>query len=984
MTTKEVLERIHYTYENGLVEVTENPTTECIAEWYHIEYRAKKIGANYVLFRRFYNEENVETDAKPYNAVPTVYVFELDGNGLINGETQEELHKKIWSANEIDVYMIVGKTTIDVFNARNTPDIAKALDTLKLCSEALDKFNDARFSVYAFGKGTFWESSGFEMKKDRTPFHILLNHLEATRRNIAKKFKNELQIIDKLLLVSILIKFLEDKKDSQGNFALKKKYEEYKAKYGVNSFKDILLYKGNGKLCIQFLQELANKYNGQIFDILTENKAFVENTDLSDIALFVEGFVNPDNKQVSIWQEYAFDYLPTELISVIYESFLNTEVEKNKNGAVYTPSFLVNFLIDEVMPLNLPKENYLKNGKIDYKVLDPSCGSGIFLVSAYKRLLDWWWINHYANIPTNPKELSDILQDILENNIYGVDINKTATQISIFSLTLTFLDRIDPKLFWGDFELKSLSKKNVTDKDFFDWNPVNGVAIDLAIGNPPFIKNKEAVKKSGFSHLPIPQNNLAFCFFEKVMNICNESAIILPTKNLLYSKDSQSYRQHIFTKYNINKFFDFTNLRRSLFGSAEVEVSIIKANNKKNSTNYIEHIVIKRVITSEFETRFEIDHYDRHLVNTEWAKDEKKQFIWKTNLLGGVRLFHFVNKLKIFEKLIDYIKGKKWIYSKGYAVNDIYQKGKEKPADYITGKLTISPKSFDKFGGFDTIEEKNILFAAPRSRGLYEPPHIIFKSVVEDDTIPVAFVDEYLCFNSSFVGVSAPKEDREQLYEVYNRLHKSPITTKVYQTFILATSSKALVYRGDAITKEDIDNLPYPENIDSLLPTKFEQMLIDDVLKYYRHFQKSIDGDGKVLYEKVTFSQLESYGNAFCELINPLHEEDGMIWEIGEVYTTEDNNFIAYQFQYGKPQNKPFELKKATLEGLDKDVFPNMIFNTQENRGATFVRVLRVYGETDTHEYVLFVKPNATRYWLNSIALRDADDVFCDYFREGY
>ena len=103
------------------------------------------------------------------------------------------------------------------------------------------------------------------------------------------------------------------------------------------------------------------------------------------------------------------------------------EADKNK-GVAYTPSYLVNFMIDECMPVHSPK--------LDYKVLDPSCGSGIFLVSAYKRLIDWWRIEKHKTTGkwiTPEKEHLEELKQLLRDNIYGVDYVEEAVDLSIFT-----------------------------------------------------------------------------------------------------------------------------------------------------------------------------------------------------------------------------------------------------------------------------------------------------------------------------------------------------------------------------------------------------------------------------------------------------------------------------------------------------------------------------------------------------------------------
>ena len=109
-----------------------------------------------------------------------------------------------------------------------------------------------------------------------------------------------------------------------------------------------------------------------------------------------------------------------------------------------------------------------------------------------------------------------------------------------------------------------------------------------------------------------------------------------------------------------------------------------------------------------------------------------------------------------------------------------------------------------------------------------------------------------------------------------------------------------------------------------------------------------------------------------------------MFWQIGNVYKTPDDSFIAYQFVFGKEKEpSPFEIRISNREELYKQ-FEILITNTAENSGAIFQRVLRWYGNTEEYDYVVFIKPNAKRYWLQSIALRDADDTFFDYFQEGY
>ena len=130
---------------------------------------------------------------------------------------------------------------------------------------------------------------------------------------------------------------------------------------------------------------------------------------------------------------YNFEFIPIQLISAIYEEFLHQE-ESGKDGAYYTPPMLVDFMLNQT----LPRSDH------DYKLrlLDPACGSGIFLVEAYRRLVERW---RKAN-GRRPDSVE--LAAILKYSIFGVDIKLQALRVAAFSLYLAMLDYVQPKYIW--------------------------------------------------------------------------------------------------------------------------------------------------------------------------------------------------------------------------------------------------------------------------------------------------------------------------------------------------------------------------------------------------------------------------------------------------------------------------------------------------------------------------------------------------------
>ena len=221
------LQKIYITSENGLVWCN-NPPKDCfIGERYHIQEKALKLGATAVFFRRTYNGDSI-VDSKP-----VLYIYQRD-DLFFNSQEHKDLHAKLWSAGDIDVYFIVSTTRIEIFNARKPADVVKdtlelSVEELCLVNSALEEFEDQRFSALVFGKGIFWEQDDFknQLQEENAPFYRLLECLMSVRKYLHdnRNGLEETGTIDKLLIVCILVKFLEVKDDG-GNHTLNKIYEK--------------------------------------------------------------------------------------------------------------------------------------------------------------------------------------------------------------------------------------------------------------------------------------------------------------------------------------------------------------------------------------------------------------------------------------------------------------------------------------------------------------------------------------------------------------------------------------------------------------------------------------------------------------------------------------------------------------------------------------------------------------------------------------
>jgi hypothetical protein len=980
---------LDFSQENGLV-LCQNPVEARNNDELLYISDVSKLKTYAVLFRRFFRNTG---DQNPYRSEPAVCIFKEEDIEF-NSEKHIQLHAQLWSAGRNEVYIILGKSRIDiVINARKPAEQGEgdklSVEKLKL-GEVLKGQIDDKFSAYLFGSGTFWEQSEFQSQLDiaNSPYIHLLRYLMAVRRSFLSGNKTAISLspetIDKLLIVSILVKFLEEIKDDNGKHTLKSIYRRLK----VTTFAEAV---ENG-LILDVFDELAAEFNGKLFDNFSSSeKRDIRKNDLSLLSQFLTAKIDIVTNQFFIWEQYNFNYLPAEVISAIYENFIQAEAArkngKGEKGVVYTPIHLVNFLVDEVMPLD--KSNLFADQK--FKVLDPTCGSGVFIVAAYKRLLQWWAINNISDGDIQYPS-AKVAKRILEENIFGVDVKETAILVSILGLTTALLDKLSPKEIWNQLRFPDLTQKNLQCSNFFKWasqTKQSGQTFDLVIGNPPF--NPETgvekasvllptfIAKIDFKHPKIPRTNFALHFFEASMALTKRVCMIIPSNVLLYDRGSMKYRKQLFADFTVQEIYDFTHLRRDLFHkSADTPVVAIVAYNQVSNRQPINHTVVKRMVSSENRLRFEIDYYDRHSVPFDWAVDDTKQFIWKTNLLGGGRLFQLIYRLSLLPTLAQHIhsKKKKWKQIRGFEGGD---KIVLKSVDRIVAVSRDGKPSIDK----NTTVTTNLL----KEKYMYEPPFMIIDQVLGEGCLPAVFVGKentytekpFLYYNRDFLGISVPESDEHELKGIYELIRHKNRAQLNYQSYLLAKSSSSLVLTETDINQSEILDVPYPENLEFLNLTKTEKIIQDDLLKYYVHLGKSINTNatGGVFYQTVSAAQLNEYGQVLCDSLNSVYEKNNKSWQVAG--SKAKLSFVIYQIGFG-PKNKPLK------NHLDDNgmTFSELLKNSNSNRGAIYNRVIRIYKHIDGYDCIFIIKPNTLRYWLKSIALRDADDAFVDLKQGGF
>ena len=245
---------------------------------------------------------------------------------------------------------------------------------------------------------------------------------------------------------------------------------------------------------------LAVDFNGDMFPDVKTEEQIVSQKHLTEIQGLLYGDTGLQKKL--FFYSYRFDIIPLDLISSIYEEFYHSsaseDIKKSKarqGGAYYTPPVLAEFLLSRVLTLETIKKTP--------RILDPACGSGIFLVEAFRRIVRYQW--HRKESPL----AFDELKNILKEQIAGIEVNEEAARITAFSLYLSILHYLDPPAI--DQHIKQGNKLphliaterksqnhyhcifvgNAFDVKRIESNPLwqerfgNGCA-DVIVGNPPW------------------------------------------------------------------------------------------------------------------------------------------------------------------------------------------------------------------------------------------------------------------------------------------------------------------------------------------------------------------------------------------------------------------------------------------------------------------------------------------------------------------
>jgi hypothetical protein len=456
----------------------------------------------------------------------------------------------------------------------------------------------------------------------------------------------------------------------------------------------------------------------------------------------------------------------------------------------------------------------------------------------------------------------------------------------------------------------------------------------------------------------LPDRQAAYLFLEQAAKLLKDEGRIclLQPSGFLYNRKAAQFRKHFFSTFYCQEVLDFTSIR-NLFDGADPKTIAIHARGRMQAKpDFLYHLTFRRTFSATQRIGFELDHYDRHRITQKAAEDSL--FIWRANLLGGGRLVEMSERFASLRNLDRFIDHKKWEYSEGFIVGN-----RRTPAPFLHKKPLLPTDGLTDDGidasTIGVVEETH--FKHPVREEVFLAPLILIK---EHESLPMGFWDKGpLAYKDKIVGIHSDESSVEELKDVFRTLTKR---RRLYQFCCAINGSQALVGKATAILKQDIDALPYPEHEEDLDLSFWEEALVDDVLDYVAPFVR-LGQKSELLEKQATTEQIGAYADMLCRMLGTVYKN------LKASDSIHNNGLICQPFYFGKRPKVDWNLN-GQKERLDQLIYK------QEHGSLRTVRIVKIYSDN----MMLIVKPDRLRYWIRSMAIRDADESLLDLRQQGY
>ena len=953
-----------------------------------------------------------------------------ESKSAISSDSLRELHRLSWNFSHVPTVITLEPNLLRAWSCCEAPDPARHMTDYMIQSIPADRLSNiaddadvhAARSLHWINlvSGRFFVEYSSRFNRDGRADQTLLENLRYIRRQLANFGLDDDDICHDLLARVIFVQFLFDRKDYEGNPALTETKLRDLRKSGIlknihSSFDSIL---SDYEDAYRLFDWLNGKFNGDLFpgrgdsadaraDGWAREKKVVGADHLALLADFVRGDLNMPDGQFCLWPQYAFDVIPLEFISSIYESFVGERAARE--GIYYTPPYLVDFVLDCVLPW--------EGCTWDLKIIDPACGSGIFLVKAFQRIVHRW-----RSCNEGKPIRADTLRRILERNIFGVDKDAHAVRVACFSLYLAMCDEIEPRYYWTRVTFPPMRERRLVSSDFFRENEdgfdtkEDGGSYDLVIGNAPFGSETSTDEAEAWANGEgrtwfVPNKDIGTLFLVKsalLVSSTGKVALVQSANALLYNvRKALDFRKKLLATYRVESIYNLSALRFRLFRRRHTKNStiapvcvVIMGRDKPRSDHTIVYISPKSLRPRGDDISIVIDPHDRHEVAVDDAISD--QLVWSKLMWGSARDLQLLKKLQSFPNL-KRLEATQVVRSQ----RGVVRGDKMRIADYLDGLKFFDEKHFPEgsvvFLDTDrlpTVDGLRVHSRDSTSLDAFSWPQLLVKlswtaNIRRFQARMNRSINQkgVLC-NRSHISVHGPASVLEAACIAHN--------SKVALYFQFLTSGRFSAYRPEP-SKEDILEVPIPYAESGLLDgvrnfrsldqkaydlfrlTDAERVLVEDTIDYaisdLRRAQSSRIDPSKAFGDApASDTDLKAYCSYFLRVLSAGFGNDDFASATVFRCVEEEIPYRLVAFSLHGARSR-IEYRDSNLTDILQQ-FDRLDRSVQGKSGGIYHRrVARLYEVHDGSPSVFVVKPNERRFWTRSMGLRDGDEVSMDLFR---
>ncbi|MCU0286186.1 MAG: SAM-dependent methyltransferase [Acidobacteria bacterium] len=782
-------------------------------------------------------------------------IFFVENNPIIifvagTEEDQKSLHEiynRLWCMANPRLLFVSTPVELNVYDLAGKPARAleelKPLETVKqiacIASELKNFKREYVESGEVFGDIRFGKTGSRADKALIRDITTVRNGLKEAGLNDDDN-KNYLKYAHALIGRSIFIRYLEDRgiltpeyfyKVAEDNPIWKKILTEPVSKpFWYEEMGDSLYRKtlSNIDFTYRLYEKLAEDFNGDMFPSDQTEKKAVKREHLILLQKFLSGEI--DHTSLFFWA-YKFDIIPIELISNIYEELYHKENTRDESihGTHYTPSSLVEFVLKKVLtPERL---------RTTPRIIDPACGSGIFLVEAFRRIV------RFELYKQGKGHLSfNELENILKNQIGGIELNEEAARIAAFSLYLAFLHYQEPPDILEQIRngnklpnlIYTCNKK--TGKKYFDiLIPANAFDIestihdgnvrkkflsdcaDIVVGNPPWgappMEDKpgreslEKVRKwCKKKEINISNNELSQAFIWKAIDLLKNSgsAALLVSSGVLLknSKTSNRFKKKFLKTIRLQEVINFVQVRDIFFNDAiSPFISIVFKKENSTPTSYIDYWTARRTKVIEGTRVVVLDKTDFKFFK---YPDTVSHDIWKIYYFGNHSDHSLISGIRLYMPIKE-IALKNLERKQGFKVS---KKGKM-DAGWLKEYKYLPTEDF--FTRYELIDFEAKMIQTPPdvrekgSRDIYEGKRILVKAGISQNTIPkgqliIRYETEKFAFKLSIACIKLKSND-ENDYKILLGI----LWSSLARYYFFMTASRWGVWHDDVLLNEILE-----------------------------------------------------------------------------------------------------------------------------------------------------------------------------------